>query len=176
MSISETDSLGRMGNFLKPYALKLTQNDQDANDLIQDTLLKALTNQDKFKEGTNLKAWLYTIMKNTFITKKQKVVQRSTFLDSTENLHFLNSQEHTADNQAYSDFALADIHKALDHLEESYRKPFVMHYRGFKYTEIATRLNLPLGTVKNRIFIARQFLKDRLKAYAPKHLSGSELG
>ncbi len=168
MTSTEVSSLSHMSQFLKPYALKLTQDAQDANDLIQDTLLKAITNMDKFKEGTNLKAWLYTIMKNTFITRTQSVARRSTFVDTTDNLHFINSSNHTTENLAYSDFAMKDIKRALESLDEIYQKPFMMHFRGFKYTEIATRLGMPLGTVKNRIFIARQELKEKLHQYAPK--------
>ncbi len=168
MTTTEVTSLSQMSQFLKPYALKLTQDAQDANDLIQDTLLKAITNMDKFKEGTNLKAWLYTIMKNTFITRTQSIARRSTFVDTTDNLHYINSQDHTTENLAYSDFAMKDIKAALESLDEIYQKPFMMHFRGFKYTEIATRLGMPLGTVKNRIFIARQELKEKLRQYAPR--------
>jgi len=150
---------------LKPFAMRLTRDLDDAKDLLQDTLIKAFTNREKFSEGTNLKAWMYTIMKNTFITNYQKMVKKNTFIDTTENLHYLNSARYTTVNGAVSQFAMEDINKALGILHEDYRTPFVMYYRGFKYFEIAEKLEIPLGTVKNRIHIARKELKDMLTMY-----------
>ena len=86
-------SLGNVSPALRPFALKLTRDSEEANDLLQETLLKAYKNKDKFADGTNLKAWLYTIMKNTFITNYQKMVRRGTFIDTTDNLHFINSSK-----------------------------------------------------------------------------------
>jgi RNA polymerase sigma factor (sigma-70 family) len=157
--------LGKLAKSLKPFALKLTKDVEDANDLLQDTLMKAYTNRDKYTEGTNLKAWAYTIMKNTFITNYQRMVRKNTFIDTSDNLHYINSFESSTDNLAYSTFALADINKAITKLEDVYRTPFMMHYRGFKYHEIADKLKIPIGTVKNRIHIARKELKDMLAMY-----------
>lgn len=159
-------SLGQMTQALRPFALKLTKDVEEANDLLQETMLKAYTNREKFAEGTNLKAWLYTIMKNTFITNYQRLVRRNTFIDTTENLHYLNSEDHVTFNGAFSEFVMADIQRAIDSLDEAYKVPFMMHFRGFKYHEIADRLNIPIGTVKNRIHIARKELKDALQVYA----------
>jgi RNA polymerase sigma-70 factor (ECF subfamily) len=161
-------ALHKIAHSLKPFALKLTKDMEEANDLLQETVLKAFTNRDKFTEGTNLKAWLYTIMKNTFITNYQRLVRRNTFIDTTDNLHYINSSDNLIGNTAYSTFALEDIYRAIDKLDEPYKRPFLMHYRGFKYYEIAERLGIPIGTVKNRIHIARKELKDSLKIYAPK--------
>jgi len=158
--------IGRVSKSLKPFAMKLTRDYEDANDLLQDTLLKAFTNRDKYTEGTNLKAWLYTIMKNTFITNYQKMVRKNTFIDTSDNLHYINSLESSTDNSAASTFALNDIENAVKSLDEAYRMPFVMYFRGFKYHEIADKLNIPIGTVKNRIHIARKELKDKLHMYA----------
>lgn len=158
--------IGRVSKSLKPFAMKLTRDYEDANDLLQDTLLKAFTNREKYTEGTNLKAWLYTIMKNTFITNYQKMVRKNTFIDTSDNLHYINSLESSTDNSAASSFALNDIENAVKSLDEAYRMPFVMYFRGFKYHEIADKLNIPIGTVKNRIHIARKELKDKLHMYA----------
>jgi RNA polymerase sigma-70 factor (ECF subfamily) len=166
MATLEFTTLNQMSKSLRPFALKLTKDSEDANDLLQETLLKAFTNREKFNEGTNLKAWLYTIMKNTFITNYQRLVRRNTFIDTTDSLHFINSSDSTTDNLAYSEFAISDIGKAIDSLDETYKIPFMMHYRGFKYHEIAERLKIPIGTVKNRIHIARKELKDQLVQYA----------
>ena len=159
-------SLQKLSSSLKPFALKLTRDTDDANDLLQDTMVKAFTNKDKFTEGTNLKAWLYTIMKNTFITNYQRMVRRGTFVDTTDNLHYLNSGDVLVENGAYGDFAMDDIQVAIGNLEDVYKTPFMMHFRGFKYHEIAQKLSIPIGTVKNRIHIARKELKDKLYMYA----------
>ena len=159
-------SLQKLSSSLKPFAMKLTRDVDDANDLLQDTMVKAFTNRDKFTEGTNLKAWLYTIMKNTFITNYQRMIRKNTFIDTTDNLHYINSSDSLVENDAYSSFALDDINRAIDGLEDTYKVPFMMHFKGFKYHEIAQKLNIPIGTVKNRIHIARKELKDLLSVYA----------
>jgi RNA polymerase sigma-70 factor (ECF subfamily) len=161
-----TYQVGNFSKILKPFALRLTRDSDDANDLIQDTLVKAYTNREKYADGTNLKAWLFTIMKNTFITQYQRMVRRNTFIDTTDNLHFINSSESLQDNMALNAFVGEDINKALLKTEEMYRTPFLMYFNGFKYHEIAEELDLPIGTVKNRIHIARKELKNQLKMYA----------
>lgn len=158
-------SVNQLSPALRPMAMRLTRDVEDANDLIQETVLKAFTNRDKFSDGTNLKAWLYTILKNTFITNYQRMMRRNTFIDTSDNLHFINSSGNSIENGAYSKFANEDIEKALDKLDETFKTPFMMYYKGFKYYEIADRLNIPLGTVKNRIHIARKELQHFLKIY-----------
>jgi len=161
-------SLNKLSKSLKPFALKLTRDSDDANDLMQDTVVKAFSNKDKFTEGTNLKAWLYTIMKNTFITNYQKMVRRGTFIDTTDNLHYINSGSSMIENEAFSNFTMEDINQTLDQLEDVYKTPFLMHFKGYKYHEIANNLTIPIGTVKNRIHIARKILKDELNIYRTK--------
>lgn len=162
-------SLNKLSSTLKPFALKLTRDMDDANDLLQDTMVKAFTNRDKFTEGTNLKAWLYTIMKNTFITNYQRMVRRGTFVDTTDNLHYINSSDSQIENDAYGNFAMDDIQYAIKKLDDVYKTPFMMHFRGFKYHEIADKLQIPIGTVKNRIHIARKLLKEDLVVYRHKN-------
>ncbi|OYX17515.1 MAG: RNA polymerase subunit sigma [Algoriphagus sp. 32-45-6] len=162
-------SLDKLSSSLKPFAMKLTRDVDDANDLLQDTMVKAFTNRDKFTEGTNLKAWLYTIMKNTFITNYQKMVRRGTFVDTTDNLHYINSSDSLIENGAYGSFAMDDIQFAIENLDDVYKTPFMMHFRGFKYHEIADKLQIPIGTVKNRIHIARKLLKEELFVYRHKN-------
>lgn len=166
-AIEFTFNLDKVSKSLKPFAMRLTRDSEEANDLIQDTLLKAFTNYEKYTEGTNLKAWLYTIMKNTFITNYQRLLRRNTFIDSTDNLHFINSMESTMlDNGAERSFVLEDINNAIGKLENTYQEPFMMHFKGFKYHEISDKLQIPIGTVKNRIHIARKELKSILSIYA----------
>lgn len=94
------------------------------------------------------------------------MVRRNTFIDTTENLHFINSQESLQTNEALSEFVREDLEKALNQTDEMYRLPFLMYFRGFKYHEISEELDLPIGTVKNRIHIARKELKKKLHMYA----------
>lgn len=151
---------------LRKYAYQLTRNLDDTNDLVQETMLKALTYQEKFEEGTNLKGWLYTIMKNTFINNYRRMVKRNTFIDSTDNEYFIDSQASVEVNAGEQKFILRDIERAIDRLPLNLKKPFTMSYKGFKYHEISSILNIPIGTVKTRIFVAKRQLKDELEVYA----------
>ncbi len=159
-------TIDKLSGSLKPFALRLTRDREDANDLMQETILKAFSNREKYTDGTNLKAWMYTIMKNTFITNYQRMVRKNTFIDSTDNLHYINSSSSAIDNSAYGKFAMKDINTAIDKLQDTYKTPFLMHFNGFKYHEIADELAIPIGTVKNRIHIARKELKHKLRNYA----------
>jgi len=148
---------------LKPHVMRFTRDINDAEDLIQETIVRALTNEDKFQEGTNIKAWLFTIMKNIFINDYRKKSKRNTVIDTTDNLYYLNAST-TISNAGERAFVMNDIRNALMKISNELRVPFLMHYKGYKYHEIAEQLNLPLGTVKSRIFFARKELKDMLTA------------
>ncbi len=148
---------------LKSFAYNLTKDSEEAKDLYQETAFRAMTNRDKFKAGTNLKAWLFTIMKNIFINNYRKKSKTNTLIDSTDNLYFINSGSAVVRNGAATNILMEELGDMIDELEESIRKPFEMHYVGYKYQEIADHLDLPLGTVKSRIFFARKALKDKIK-------------
>lgn len=153
---------------LRYYAYQLTRNVEDTNDLVQETMLKALTYQDKFADGTNLKGWLYTIMKNTFINNYRRMIKRNTFIDQTDNDFYLDSGDYESvmeQNNAETKFVMNDIEKAIDSLPVNLKKPFTMNYKGFKYHEIADILKIPIGTVKTRIFVARRQLRQALNSY-----------
>lgn len=147
---------------LQAFAYNLTKNKEEAKDLYQETAFRALSNRDKFRVGTNLKAWLFTIMKNIFINNYRKKVKANTIMDNTDNLYFLNSGGQTINNDADSNILIKELNGMIDKLDESTRVPFQMHYQGFKYQEIADKLQLPLGTVKSRIFFARKDLKRQI--------------
>ncbi|HMV15036.1 MAG: RNA polymerase sigma factor [Chitinophagales bacterium] len=147
---------------LKPHAMRLTSNIYDAEDLIQETIVRALVNEDKFQEGTNIKAWLFTIMKNIFINDYRKKSKRNTVIDTTANLYYINTSS-TISNAGERAFVMNDIRNALMKISNELRVPFLMHYKGYKYHEIAEQLNLPLGTIKSRIFFARKELKNLLE-------------
>ncbi len=150
---------------LKYFARKFTKNDDDANDLLQETFYKALKYKDKFAERTNLKAWLYTIMRNTFINNYRKAVRANTMIDNTKELYYLNIPQDSGYVKPDASYAYKEIYKKVEALEDEYRVPFEMHHKGFKYKEIAEELNLPIGTVKSRIFLARKKLMVMLEDY-----------
>lgn len=154
---------------LRGYALKLTQDHEDANDLVQETMLKAFKNKDKFEEGTNLKGWLYTIMKNIFINNYRRMVKGNIFTDDTEGQFYINQASFTAKNEGERNLVMKELNTAIEELAENLKTPFLMSFEGYKYEEIAEQLDVPLGTVKIRIHVARQRLMERLKDYGTKH-------
>ncbi len=150
---------------LKNYAIKLTHDQEEAEDLVQDTMLKAFINEDKFSEGTNLKGWLYTMMKNIFINKYRRAMKSKIFNDSTEDQYYLNSAVSNQNNGGEGNLVMKDIDAALGELSDNLRTPFMLSYQGYKYEEISTFLKIPLGTVKVRIHNARKELMKKLDAY-----------
>lgn len=148
---------------LYPYAQQLTKNSEDANDLVQDTLLKAYRYWYTFESETNLKAWLFTIMRNTFITQCSRVKRERRVLVQKPFYELGDLPGGALPNGAISQAIQDEIQVATDQLLAVYREPFQLLMDGFKYYEIAQQLSIPLGTVKNRIFIARKELKRRLQ-------------
>lgn len=149
--------------FLKPFAITLTRDSETAQDLYQETMYRALINADKYNIGTNVKAWLYTIMRNIFINDYRKKAKQNTILDNTPNEAILNSIQATGVATAESNLALKDIQAAIQALPEIFRSPFMMYFDGYKYHEISDMLKEPLGTIKSRIHFARKLLKEQLK-------------
>lgn len=167
MKKSEFNQLvSKQAESLKIYALHFTRDDEDANDLVQDTVLKAITYYNKFKAGTNLKGWLYTIMKNTFINNYRRFVKISSLVTKTEEISSANLAFSSTRNRGENKFVMEDIKGAMDNLSDDYYVPFSMYFEGFKYHEIADYLRIPIGTVKTRIHVARKLLKKALKPYA----------
>lgn len=155
----------KQSSSLKSYALHFTRDAEDADDLVQDTLLKAITYYNKFAEGTNLKGWLYTIMKNTFINNYRRVTKINTLVTQSDEISSANLLYSSNGNAAIGKFILDDITRSLNSLSEDYKIPFNMYFEGYKYHEIADYLNIPIGTVKTRIHVARKLLKSQLKPY-----------
>lgn len=151
--------------FLKPFAITLTHDSEEAKDLFQETIYKALANEDKYSIGTNIKAWLYTIMRNIFINNYRKKVKQNTVLDSSPNEFLLNSAKVTTVNDAIAALSIQEIKKAISDLPEIFKAPFMLHYEGFKYDEISNMLYEPLGTIKSRIHFARKLLKAQIDRY-----------
>lgn len=151
--------------FLQNLALKLTKSGDDANDLMQETFFKAIKNKDKYQEGTNIKGWLYTIMKNTFINNYRKKKNQNTFVDETDNNYFINSRQAEKDVRTDRLVDQAYLMRQLETVESTYLDTFMMHYNGYKYEEISEIMDIPLGTVKSRIFLARRKMMDKLQDY-----------
>ncbi len=148
---------------LKYFAYTLTSNYDDAQDLVQETFVKALTNRDKFTADTNLKAWTFTIMKNTFINNYRQNIRNNTILDKTDDLYYLNLSKESNIGLPDSNYRVKEIQREIAKVDGDQRKPFEMYNAGYKYKEIADKLDLSIGTVKSRIFFTRKKLMQAIK-------------
>ena len=164
-NVSFRNNLVSVQEDLFRFAYKLTANREEASDLLQETSLKVLDNEDKFTPETNFKGWVYTIMRNIFINNYRKVVREQTYVDTTDNLYHLSLPQDSGFESTESAYDLKEIRKVVNSLPQEYRQPFSMHVSGFKYREIAEQMDLPLGTVKSRIFFTRQKLQEELKDF-----------
>ena len=159
------DNIELLKSSLNSFAYTLTKDAIDAEDLFQETTLRAISNKEKFRPGTNFKAWMFTIMKNIFINNYRKKMKANTIMDSTDNMYYINSGKNVVHNDVDRNVLMDELQVMIEDLDESIRTPFLMHYEGFKYQEIAEHLDLPLGTVKSRIFFARKALKESIAGH-----------
>ncbi len=160
----ESRLMSLQGNLMN-FALSLTSNREDAKDLLQETTLRVLDNQEKYYENVNFKGWVFTIMHNIFVNNYRRIVRTQTIIDQTDNLYHLNLSQDSSYNSPEKAYTLNEIMNTLNNFEDTYRIPFSMHVMGYKYEEIAKKIDLPLGTVKSRIFFARKKLQALLKEY-----------
>ena len=160
----QTALMNLQGNLLN-FAYMLTSNRDDAYDLLQDTTLKALDNEEKYADNTNFKGWVFTIMRNIFINNYRRGVRAATVVDSTDNLYHLNLSQDRGIESPEESYGAGEITDAINEFSDDYRVPFSMHVAGYKYSEIAEHMGLPLGTVKSRIFFARKKLQERFADY-----------
>ena len=149
--------------FLQPFAFSLTRDNERAKDLLQETIFRALANREKYNVGTNIKAWLYTIMRNIFINNYRRKAKQQTIFDNSENDFFINYNQFSISNHAEGDLKLKEIRKAVSDLPAIFKNPFSLYCDGYKYHEIAELLEEPLGTIKSRIHFARKLLKAQLE-------------
>jgi RNA polymerase sigma-70 factor (ECF subfamily) len=161
-AIEFTHELSSMRSTLQAFTRRFTHDRDESLDLVQDTILKALTYRDKFREDTNLKGWLFTIMRNTFINNYRN---QRTSTDRTKDLYFLNVEEEHTFNRPQETMEFKEIWRNVHNLRDELLTPFKMHTSGYKYHEIAEHLNIPIGTVKNRIFHARKEIQKNLHGY-----------
>lgn len=159
------DALIRLESYLKSFAMTFTRNREDANDLTQETMLKAMSYRDHYTPQTNFKAWVFTIMRNIFINQYRRKVKSGTIFDHSTDLYLVNNAAESH-NQVNNHLLGIELKKQIGLLSDEYKRPFEMHHHGFKYKEIADELNIPIGTVKSRIFIARKKLTELLPDYA----------
>ena len=164
MTASEFDyMLSNNTDFLKPFAITLTRDNEQAKDLFQETLLRALANRDKYNAGTNIKAWLYTIMRNIFINNYRRRAKQSTIFDSSSNDYLINLNQGSVANEAIAVLNMKEVQAAIYGLPEIFKNPFLLYFDGYKYHEIADMLGEPLGTIKSRIHFARKLLKAQIE-------------
>ncbi|MCH5227472.1 MAG: RNA polymerase sigma factor [Muribaculaceae bacterium] len=156
--------LGLQSNLLS-FAYQLTTDKEQARDLLQDTTLKALDNEEKYVDNVNFKGWIFTIMRNIFINNYRQTVRKATVIDQTEDLYHLNISQDSGLASPEGSYAVKEITQALEGFSDDYRIPFNMYVAGYKYNEIAEKMGLPLGTVKSRIFFARKRLRDQLQDF-----------
>jgi len=160
-----TELLTTHVDFLKPVAITLTRDPDAAADLYQDTLYKALANRDKYNVGTNIRAWLYTIMRNIFINNYRRKIKQNVIFDQSTDDSVMNKLKASVSNSAESILEVKYIQKAIHNLPDVFRNPLVLYFEGYKYHDIAGMLEEPLGTIKSRIHFARKLLKNQLQRH-----------
>jgi RNA polymerase sigma factor (sigma-70 family) len=158
-------SLISNSEYLKPFAMTLTRDLESAKDLVQETLYRALANRDKYNAGTNIKAWMYTIMRNIFINNYRRNKKHPVVFDDSPNDLLLDHNQFATANAAESKLDMKDIHQAMYDLPQIFKQPFELYIDGYKYHEIAFILKEPLGTIKSRIHFARKLLKQQLTRF-----------
>lgn len=159
--------LGLQTNLLN-FAYTLTLNRDDAYDLLQDTTLKALDNEDRYTDNTNFKGWIFTIMRNVFINNYRRAIRTGMIVDTSDDLYQLNVPEDNGSASPEQSYAVKEINGVINTFSDEYRVPFNMHLAGYRYAEIAKHMHLPVGTVKSRIYYARQRLQTALSDYDTK--------
>ena len=161
-----THQVASLRPMLQGFTRRFTNDRDESLDLVQDTILKALTYRDKFRDDTNLKGWLFTIMRNTFINNYRKNQRARTTQDSSKDLYFLNVEDEHTFNRPQESMEFKEIWRNVNDIKDQLIIPFKMHTTRYKYHEIAEHLDLPIGTVKNRIFHARKEIQKKLQGYS----------
>ena len=160
-----TSKIVGMESELRHFALKLTADQDSANYLVQDCMLKALDNKEKFVHAQNFKGWMYTIMRNLFINNYRRVTREISMMDDSYSIGRQNLLEVEDGERFEYAYDLKELHKVINAVPESMRKPFLMYVAGFKYNEIAEKMGLPIGTIKSRLFFVRKRLQKELKEF-----------
>lgn len=161
-----TQGIVAMEQDLHRFAYKLTANRESANDLVQDCVLQALDNHDKFTHSKNLKGWMYTIMRNIFINNYRRAAREMNIIDDDYSILQQSLIEDGEADRFELAYDLKLLYRVIHNIPEDMKVPFQMFVAGFKYREIAEKLGLPIGTVKSRLFFIRKRLKEELKDFS----------
>ena len=164
-SLEFSQNLAKLRPTLRTFTNRFTLNREESQDLVQDTILKALTYRTKFREDTNLKGWLFTIMRNTYINNYRKTQRERTSNDNSRDLYHLHVEDQHTFNRPQESMEFKEVWRNMNSIREELLIPFKMYTTGYKYHEIAKHLSLPIGTVKNRIFHARKEIQKKLVGY-----------
>lgn len=151
---------------LHRFAYKLTSNRDSANDLVQDCMLHALDNSEKFTYAKNLKGWMYTLMRNIFVNNYRRSVREMNLMDDNYSINQQNLIEDVEGDRFEFAYDMKQLYRVIHSIPEDMKVPFQMFVAGFKYREIAEKLGLPMGTVKSRLFFIRKRLKEELKDFS----------
>lgn len=143
------------------FALKLTASQDSANDLVQDTILKALSNADRYVHEGNFKGWMCTIMYNIFANNYRRSLREPEFVHS-DITDYIYQTQIVKDEWSETTFDMDLMYQVINNLPDNMKKPFKLYVFGFRYREIADKLNLPLGTIKKRLYDARKKLQNDL--------------
>ncbi len=172
LKVFETELLPHM-DALKTFAYHLTFDDDDAEDLVQETYLKAFRFIDKYQEGTNAKAWLFKILKNAYINQYRKKVKQPTKVDFEEIISYHDTDDKSKTNyldlrqEIFQNIMGDEITTEINNLPIDFRTVILLcDVEGFTYEEISKIIDVPIGTVRSRLFRARNILKEKLKTYA----------
>ena len=158
-------NIAKLRPTLRTFTYRFTSDREESQDLVQDTILKALTYRNKFREDTNLKGWLFTIMRNTYINSYRKTQRARTTHDDSRELYLLNVEDQHTFNRPEGSMEFKEVWRNMNSIKNDFLIPFKMHTSGYKYHEIARHLKIPVGTVKNRIFHARKEIQKKLVGY-----------
>lgn len=158
-----TKNLVGMQEYMRNFARTLTTDEMDVEDLMQDTTLKALKSRHKFVEDVNFKGWVLTIMRNIFINNYHKLVRSQSVVDASVDAYNVHLPSDGGEFTPEGTMDIKEINAAIASLSPVLKEPFSMFISGYKYNEISETLGIPLGTVKSRIFLARQDLQKALR-------------
>ena len=161
-----TQGILAMESDLHRFAYKLTSDRDSANDLVQDCVLQALDNHEKFAHAKNLKGWMFTIMRNIFVNNYRRTVREMNIIDDTYSTNQQSLIEDEDSDRFEFAYDMKQLYRVIHSIPEDMKVPFQMFVAGFKYREIAEKLGLPMGTVKSRLFFIRKRLKEELKDFS----------
>ena len=154
-----SDQLIQYQSSLVGLAIQFTKNEESAKDLVQDTFIRALTHKENFSTGTNLWAWLSTIMRNLFINSYRKKIRRKTDSYDLDSLDYLDNS--SVSNDGPIRLELNEVEETIDQMDEKYRNAIYMLAEGYSYQEMSDTLNAPIGTIKSRVFYGRGILNKK---------------